>query len=59
MRLVQAYSQGDPPSAIPIDQVIITEQDQHKVLLLPKGKFWFRRTDRDSNVIAKRRESVH
>jgi hypothetical protein len=51
MRLVQVFKKGEPASAIPIDQVIIDDQSDRKVLLLPKGKFWLRTVDRDSKVI--------
>lgn len=52
MWLVQAFKEGEPASAIPIDQVIIDDQSDRKVLMLPKGKFWLRAIDRDSKVIA-------
>jgi len=52
MRLVQARREGEPASAIPIDQVIIEEPKDRKVLMLPPGRFWLRTIDRDSNVIA-------
>jgi hypothetical protein len=51
MRLVQVFKEGEPASAIPIDQVIIDDQSDRKVLMLPKGKFWLRTVDRDSKVI--------
>jgi hypothetical protein len=52
IRLVQVFKEGDPASAIPVDQVIIDNQGDGKVLMLPKGKFWLRAVDRDSKVIA-------
>lgn len=52
MRLVQAFREGEPASAVPIDQVIINEPNDHKVLMLPPGRFWLRTVDRDSKVIA-------
>lgn len=58
MRLVQAFKEGEPASAIPIDQVIINDQKDRKVLMLPKGKFWLRTVDRDSKVIAETSLSV-
>jgi hypothetical protein len=58
MRLVQAFKEGEPASAIPIDQVIVKDQSDRKVLLLPKGKFWLRTVDRDSKVIAETTLSV-
>jgi hypothetical protein len=51
MRLVQVFKEGEPASAIPIDQIIINDQSDHKVLMLPRGKFWLRAIDRDSKVI--------
>jgi hypothetical protein len=51
MRLVQVFKEGEPASAIPIDQIIINDQSDRKVLVLPRGKFWLRAIDRDSKVI--------
>jgi hypothetical protein len=55
MRLVQAFREGDKASAIPVDQVIIDEPNDRKVLMLPAGRFWLRTLDRDGNVIAETR----
>jgi hypothetical protein len=52
MRLVQAFREGDRASAIPVDQVIINEPYDRRVLMLPLGRFWLRTIDRDSKVIA-------
>ncbi len=52
MRLVQAFREGDRASAIPVDQVIINEPYDRKVLMLPAGRYWLRTIDRDSKVIA-------
>ena len=52
MRLVQALSEGDRASAIPVDQVIINGPSDRKVLMLPAGQFWLRTIDRDSKTIA-------
>lgn len=52
MRLVQAFKEGDPASAIPVDQVIINEPHDQKMLMLPAGRFWLRTIDRDNKVIA-------
>lgn len=52
LRLVQARREGEPASAIPIDQVLIDEPQDRKVLMLPPGRFWLRTVDRDSKVIA-------
>lgn len=58
MRLVQAFKEGDPPSAVPVDQVIISQRNEAKVLMLPAGKFWLRTIDRASTVIAETRLTV-
>jgi len=54
MRLVQAFRQGDRASNIPIDQVIIDQPNDLKVLMLPAGRFWLRTLDRDGSVIAEK-----
>lgn len=53
LRLVQAFKDGEPESVIPIDQVVINDPGQRKVLMLPKGRYWLRTIDADSRVIAK------
>ena len=58
MRLVQAFREGDRASAIPVDQVIINEPFDRKVLMLPAGRYWLRTIDRDSKVIAEAHLSV-
>ena len=58
MRLVQAFRKGEPSTAVPVDQVIINESNDRKVLMLPRGKFWLRTIDRHSNVIAEAPLSV-
>ncbi len=58
IRLVQVFKEGEPASAIPIDQVIIDDQSDRKVLMLPKGRFWLRAVNRDSKVIAEAHLSV-
>ena len=52
-RLVQAHKDGEPPSAIPIDQVLIDERSNPQALMLPKGKYSLRSIDRHSIVISK------
>lgn len=52
IRLVQARREGEPATAIPVDQVIIDDRSNQKVLMLPQGKFWLRTIDRTSKVIA-------
>ncbi|HJU61959.1 MAG TPA: hypothetical protein VJ864_07920 [Candidatus Binatia bacterium] len=58
MRLVQAFRVGDPVSAIPVDQVILNNSGDQKVLMLPAGRFWLRTIDRDSKVLAEARLRV-
>ena len=58
MRLVQAFRQGDLASNIPVDQVVIDEPNDRKVLMLPAGRFWLRTIDRDGKVIAEARLRV-
>lgn len=58
LRLVQAYEEGDPASAIPVDQVLIKEGDDGKALMLPRGKFWLRAIEEDGTVVAETRVSL-
>jgi hypothetical protein len=58
MRLVQARREGEPASAIPVDQVIIDDRNDQKVLMLPPGTFWLRTIDQNSKVIAETKVSV-
>lgn len=53
LRLVQAYKEGEPASAIPIDQIMIDNPSDRKVLMLPKGKYWLRTVDQNTKIIAK------
>jgi hypothetical protein len=53
MRLVQAFREREQETAIPVDQVVIDERNERKVLMLPAGRFWLRAIDRNSKVIAK------
>ena len=53
MRLVQAHREGEPVSAVPVDQVLISEQSKPQVLMLTKGKYSLRTVDRESTVIGK------
>jgi hypothetical protein len=55
MRLVQAFREGERASAVPVDQVVIDEPNDRKVLMLPAGRFWLRTLDRDGRVIAETR----
>ncbi|MEA2204186.1 MAG: hypothetical protein QOE77_962 [Blastocatellia bacterium] len=58
MRLVQAFREGDREWAIPVDQVIITQPSDRKVLMVPAGRYWLRTIDRNSQVIAEAHLSV-
>jgi hypothetical protein len=58
MRLVQAFREGDRAWAIPVDQVIITQPSDRKVLMVPAGRYWLRTIDRNSQVIAEAHLSV-
>ena len=53
LRLVQAFKEGEPASVIPIDQVVINDTKERKVLMLPVGRYWLRTIDADSTVIDK------
>jgi hypothetical protein len=52
MRLVQAFREGDPASAIPVDQVIITTSSDPKALMLPAGRYWLRTIEPGGRAIA-------
>jgi hypothetical protein len=58
MRLVQARREGEPATAIPVDQIIIDDHDNQKVLMLPSGKFWLRTIDPNSKVIGEAHVTV-
>ena len=58
MRLVQARREGEPASAIPVDQIIIDVRNDRNVLMLPTGKFWLRTIDQSSKVVAERHVTV-
>lgn len=51
MRLVQAFRPGEPDIAIPVDQVLITDDTASKVLLLPPGAYRVRSIDRTGTLI--------
>ena len=55
MRLVQAFREKDLATAIPVDQVIIDEPNDRKILMLPAGRFWLRTIDREGKMIAETR----
>lgn len=50
LALIQAFHLGDPPTAIPADQIVIESPDSAPALMLPTGRFWLRRIDRNNNV---------
>ena len=55
LRLVQAFGEGEPASAIPVDQVLIKEGDDSKALMLPAGRLWLRTIESDGSVVAEAR----
>lgn len=59
LRLVQAFKEGEPASVIPIDQVVINDSSERKVLMLPVGRYWLRTINPESKVIEKVTLSVH
>lgn len=58
LHLVQVFREGEPASAIPIDQVVIGGSEDHKMLMLPRGRFWLRVVDRDSKVLATAKDFI-
>lgn len=50
LALIQAFRLGDPPNAIPVDQIAIEPPDAVPTLMLPVGDFWLRCIDRHNNV---------
>jgi hypothetical protein len=55
LRLVQAFREGDPAAAIPMDQVFLDASGDPKVLMHPSGNYWLRTVDRDTKVLANAR----
>jgi len=51
-RLVQAFVEGEPVSAIPADQLLLDRPDAADVLLLPPGRYRVRAVDERSTVLA-------
>jgi hypothetical protein len=49
--LVQAFPLGDPPSTVPVDQVIVWGPDRRPSLMLPLGNYWLRSVDRYGNAL--------
>jgi hypothetical protein len=49
--LVQAFAQGEPETAIPVDQIIITEPGSLQKLALPPGRrYWIRAVYEDETI---------
>ncbi len=49
--LVQAFPLGDPPSTVPVDQVIVWGPGSRPSLMLPSGNYWLRSVDRYGNEL--------
>jgi hypothetical protein len=45
LHLVQAFVQGDTPTTVPVDQVLLRPGEPPPALMLPKGSFWLRSVD--------------
>jgi hypothetical protein len=58
MSLVQAFRPGEPDSAIPVDQILIRNTSDTKVLMLPSGEYRLRAIDRSGTVLGETRISV-
>jgi hypothetical protein len=52
VRLVQAFRPGEPPTAIPVDQLLLDERRQSSDLMLPVGNYWLRTISRAGEVLA-------
>ncbi len=50
MWLIQAFEQGEPDSAITVDQIVIKDGEE-KLLMLPKGEFRVRAINKDGHVL--------
>jgi hypothetical protein len=51
-RLVQAFFAGEPVTAIPADQVVLTDEDAAKVLMLAPGAYSLRTIDPAGDLLA-------
>jgi hypothetical protein len=51
-RLIQAFIEGEPVSAIPIDQLLLAQPDAPGVLMLPPGKYRLRAVDERTTELA-------
>jgi hypothetical protein len=58
-RLVQAFAEGEPDSAIPADQLLLERPDATGVLMLPPGKYRLRAVDERSAVLGAASLQVH
>ena len=58
LRLVQAFRADEPPTAIPIDQILLTDASRSAKLMLPPGACWIRTIDRTGTVIAEARLAI-
>jgi len=50
LRLVQAFFDGEPGSAVPVDQVLLRAGEPVPALMLPPGVFWLRTLDAQAMV---------
>ena len=50
-RLIQAFIEGEPVSAIPIDQLLLNQPDAPGVLMLPPGKYRVRAVNERSTEL--------
>ena len=51
-RLIQAFVEGEPVSAIPVDQLLLDQPDAPGVLMLPPGKYRLRAVDERTTELA-------
>lgn len=52
-RLIQAFAEEEPVSAIPVDQMLLEQPDAPGVLMLPPGKYRLRAVDERSTELAR------
>jgi hypothetical protein len=52
-RLVQAFVEGEPDSAIPADQLLLDRPNAPGVLLLPSGEYRLRAIDERTTELAR------
>jgi hypothetical protein len=51
LRLVQAFAEGDPPTAVPVDQILLRDAAPLPHLMLPAGTFRVRVVDGNGGVV--------